>query len=236
MTKTLPNFKLPSRVTIARHCLRIYQEEKDKLKYLIKDQRVCLTSDTWTSLQNLSYMVVTAHWIDDRWNSQKKILNFFPTPDHKGETIAKGIEEFLLGWGIDNLFTVTLDNATANDAAIKHLKVLMGTLYVTSNCFFREFFTLRSSIKKYSTCEDLILVDMADMMKSKFDKYWGNFENMNMLLLVAVVLDPRYKMKYVNFTLSKAYGPLLGRLKSEDVASVLTRLYDSYSHYCKKGF
>ncbi|XP_059315767.1 zinc finger BED domain-containing protein RICESLEEPER 1-like [Lycium ferocissimum] len=69
-----------------------------------------------------------------------------------------------------------------------------------------------------------------DRMKSKFEKYWGNFENMNMLLLVAVVLDPRYKMKYVNFTLSKAYGPLLGRLKSEDVASVLTRLYDSYSN------
>ncbi|XP_055808331.1 zinc finger BED domain-containing protein RICESLEEPER 1-like [Solanum dulcamara] len=42
--------------------------------------------------------------------------------------------------------------------------------------------------------------------------------------------DPRFKMKYVNFTLSKAYDPLLGRLKSEDVASVLTRLYDSYKN------
>ncbi|XP_049361003.1 zinc finger BED domain-containing protein RICESLEEPER 2-like [Solanum verrucosum] len=85
MAKAFPNFEVPSRVTVARHCLRIYQEEKEKLKELIKNQRVCLTN-------------------------------------HKGETIAKGIENRLLGWGIENLFTATLDNATANDAAIKILK------------------------------------------------------------------------------------------------------------------
>ncbi|KAH0778511.1 hypothetical protein KY290_004938 [Solanum tuberosum] len=122
MAKAFPNFDVPSRVTVARHCLRIYQEEKEKLKELIKNQRVCLTSDTWTSIQNYTYMVVIAHWIDDQWNQQKRILNFFQTPDHKGETIAKGIEDCLLGWGIENLFIVTLDNATANDAAIKSLK------------------------------------------------------------------------------------------------------------------
>ncbi|KAH0689553.1 hypothetical protein KY285_016712 [Solanum tuberosum] len=109
MAKAFPNFEVPSRVTVARHCLRIYQEEKEKLKELIKNQRVCLTSDTWTSIQNYTYMVVTAHWIDDQWNLQKRILNFFQTPDHKG-------------WGIENLFTMTLDNATANDTAIKSLK------------------------------------------------------------------------------------------------------------------
>ncbi|KAH0725157.1 hypothetical protein KY284_001022 [Solanum tuberosum] len=122
MAKALPNFELPSRVTVARHCLKIYQEEKEKLKKFVKNQHICITSDTWTSLQNLTYMVMTAHWIDDEWNLQKKILNFFQTPDHKGETIAKGIEACLLDWEIENLFIVTLDNASANDAAIKHLK------------------------------------------------------------------------------------------------------------------
>jgi len=122
MSIVVPNFELPSRLTIARQCLKIYHEEKEKLKKHIQNQHVCLTSDTWTSLQNLTYMVITAHWIDDNWNLQKKILNFFQVPDHKGETIAKGIEVCLLDWGIENLFTVTLDNATANDAAIRHLK------------------------------------------------------------------------------------------------------------------
>ena len=52
----------------------------------------------------------------------KKILNFFQTPDHKGETIAKAIESCLLDWRIENPVTVTLDNSTTNDAAITHLK------------------------------------------------------------------------------------------------------------------
>ena len=66
-------------------------------------------------------MVITAHWIDDEWSLQKNILNIFQTPDHKGETIAKSIESYLLDWGIENLLTITLDNATANDEAITHL-------------------------------------------------------------------------------------------------------------------
>uniref|UniRef100_A0A1U7XUZ9 Zinc finger BED domain-containing protein RICESLEEPER 3-like n=1 Tax=Nicotiana sylvestris TaxID=4096 RepID=A0A1U7XUZ9_NICSY len=40
MAKALPNFELPSRVTVARHCLKIYQEEKEKFKELIKNQRI----------------------------------------------------------------------------------------------------------------------------------------------------------------------------------------------------
>ncbi|KAM3378794.1 hypothetical protein P3S68_011207 [Capsicum galapagoense] len=88
MLLILPNYDLPSRITVARQCLRIYQEEKQKLKRLIKGQRVCITSDTY----------------------------------HKGETIGSAIESCLLDWGIENLFTVTLDNASANDVAITHLK------------------------------------------------------------------------------------------------------------------
>nr|XP_033508108.1 zinc finger BED domain-containing protein RICESLEEPER 2-like [Nicotiana tomentosiformis] len=103
-----------------------------------------------------------------------------------------------------------------------------GSLYVTSNAFFHEFFNVRNAIIKYSYSEDLILIDMANMMKGKFDKYWGKFENLNMLLFIAVVLDPGYKMKYVKFILSISYNPLVGKLKSDQVTGALTRLYDHY--------
>nr|XP_009630745.1 zinc finger BED domain-containing protein RICESLEEPER 3-like [Nicotiana tomentosiformis] len=112
-------------------------------------------------------------------------------------------------------------------AFIKFLNIFYQTtlkfsssLYATSNSFFHEFFNLRNAIIKYTKSDDRILNDMAGRMKSKLEKYWGKFEDMNMLLLVVVVvLDPRYKMKYVNFILTDAFGSLLGRLKSEDVAS-----------------
>ncbi|KAH0689554.1 hypothetical protein KY285_016713 [Solanum tuberosum] len=71
-------------------------------------------------------------------------------------------------------------------------------------------------------------------MKSKMDKYWGKFESMNMLLMVVVVLDPRYKMQYVEYILSIAYGSLMGRLKSQDVRDVLNLLYNHYNCSCSK--
>lgn len=104
-----------------------------------------------------------------------------------------------------------------------------GSLYATSNSFFHEFFNLRNAIIKHTKSDDRTLNDMAGRMKSKLEKYWGKFEDMNMLLLVVVVLDPRYKMKYVNFIFTDAFGSLLGRLKSEDVVSILTRLYNNYN-------
>ncbi|KAL6911839.1 hypothetical protein ACP4OV_000644 [Aristida adscensionis] len=51
-----PRFELPSRITSARDCMKRYVEEKPKLKKLLKNHRICLTTDTWTSNQNLSYM------------------------------------------------------------------------------------------------------------------------------------------------------------------------------------
>ena len=59
-------FDVPSRVTIARDIYQIYLEEKKKLKlFLLKSsQEICLTTDTWTSLQNVNYMVITTYFID----------------------------------------------------------------------------------------------------------------------------------------------------------------------------
>ncbi|KAK2418082.1 zinc finger BED domain-containing protein RICESLEEPER [Trifolium repens] len=36
-------------------------------------------------------------------------------------------------------------------------------------------------------------------MREKYDKYWGGYEKLNMLLLISFVLDPRQKMVYANF-------------------------------------
>ncbi|XP_075084854.1 zinc finger BED domain-containing protein RICESLEEPER 1-like [Nicotiana tabacum] len=69
---------------------------------------------------------------------------------------------------------------------------------------------------------------MAKKIKLKFDKYWADFEDVNMLLFVDVVLDPRYKMKYVKFLFSKFYSPLEGNGKSTKVMDALSRLYNYY--------
>ena len=81
-----------------------------------------MTIDTWTSIQNLNYMVITAHFIDGDWTCKKKILNFCPMANHKGDTIGRMVESCLLKWGIDRLFTITENNASSNDVAIDYVK------------------------------------------------------------------------------------------------------------------
>ena len=67
-------------------------------------------------------MTLTTHFVDNEWNIQKKILNFCLIPNHKGETIGKHIEICLKEWGIQRVFTITVDNASSNDVAIAYLR------------------------------------------------------------------------------------------------------------------
>lgn len=46
------------------------------------------------------------------------ILNFCPINSHNGTEIGKSIEKCLLEWGIDDIFTVTVDNASSNDTVV----------------------------------------------------------------------------------------------------------------------
>jgi len=61
-----PRFRLPSRYTLMRDCIKLYMRTKEtmKTKFLKTSQRVCLTIDTWTSIQNMNYMCITGHFID----------------------------------------------------------------------------------------------------------------------------------------------------------------------------
>uniref|UniRef100_A0A7N0V537 BED-type domain-containing protein n=1 Tax=Kalanchoe fedtschenkoi TaxID=63787 RepID=A0A7N0V537_KALFE len=119
-----PLFKMPSRITVAKDCYVIYTHEKVILKKLINGlkTRISLTTDIWTSVQNIAYLCLTAHFIDDDWNLHKRILNFCQVPSHKGKDIGATIELCLIGWGIEKLCTITVDNASSNDVAVDYLR------------------------------------------------------------------------------------------------------------------
>ncbi|TXG57149.1 hypothetical protein EZV62_018462 [Acer yangbiense] len=140
-----PKFDPPSRTTIARDINQLYLDEKVMLKsmFSFNKQRVCLTTDCWTSIQNTNYMVITAHFIDSGWELHKRILNFCVVPNHKGETIGKIIEACLLDWGIERVFTITVDNASANDVAVKYVKRKLSNWVTDGIILEGEFFHVR---------------------------------------------------------------------------------------------
>ncbi|XP_028118778.1 zinc finger BED domain-containing protein RICESLEEPER 2-like [Camellia sinensis] len=85
-------------------------------------------------------------------------------------------------------------------------KRFSGSLFVISNTFYTEIFVIENMIGQLIKDNDPILSSMAKKMKERFDKYWGNGDKINLLLYVAVVLDPRRKMTYLQFCFSTIFG------------------------------
>ena len=124
----MPNYAAhitpPLRMTVARDTIQLSTDEMTKLNATLHTncKRMCFTTNSWTSLQNIHYMCLTGRYIDCDWKLQKRILKFCIMPNCKGETIGKLIEHCMHGWGIEKVLTVTMENATTNDVAINVLK------------------------------------------------------------------------------------------------------------------
>ena len=80
MATCCPKFDVPLQKTITRDILQLYENEKKMLKNMFtpNHQRVCITTDTWTSIQMCNCMVITTHFIDKKWELHKRILSLYP--------------------------------------------------------------------------------------------------------------------------------------------------------------
>ena len=73
-----PLFKMVSRNTIKNDILKIYDYEKSKTMDLLGNNRsrIAITTDMWTSNQKKGFMVVTAHFINDSWTLQSRVIRY----------------------------------------------------------------------------------------------------------------------------------------------------------------
>ena len=62
-------------------------------------------------------------------------------------------------------------------------------------------------------------------MQTKFEKYLREGDRINPLLYVAVVLDPRKKLRFLKFSFSKIYGNEVGNVMVEKVKALLMKFY-----------
>ena len=81
-----------------------------------------------------------------------------------------------------------------------------ASLRVTSNIYFKSWCTIRNQLNSLTSERDPLVSKIAVSMQQKFIKYWGGLEKTNNLLILAVVLDPRYKLGYVKFRFDSIYG------------------------------
>ena len=84
------------------------------------------------------------------------------------------------------------------------------------------------------SCEIEVIRNMANEMLPKFDKYWNDYV---VILSIATILDPRYKVQYVRFKLKKVEtnDDMINR-KVDKIVDAMKSLFMEYvTEYSKDG-
>ncbi|KAK1385536.1 putative zinc finger BED domain-containing protein RICESLEEPER 1-like [Heracleum sosnowskyi] len=101
-------------------------------------------------------------------------------------------------------------------------EVLFFTKNPTASIYLHNLRELQASLRKESTSPDSLSISR-DLLK-QFDEYW---KDMFLVLAIATVLDPRCKLKYIEFT-SMKYDDNSGNSKVTAVLEAIQGIYDDY--------
>ena len=96
--------------------------------------------------------------------------------------------------------------------------LLMSEPTPSSNVFFHEVWKIQLELARAAASDDLFVAGLAKSLQDKFHKYW---KNSCLVLAVAVAMDPRFKMKLVEFSFTKIFM---------DEAPVYIRVVDEGLH------
>nr|GMD98118.1 zinc finger BED domain-containing protein RICESLEEPER 2-like [Ipomoea batatas] len=105
-------------------------------------------------------------------------------------------------------------------------QVISGTNYPTSNVFLGVVWRVNHVLNENEFHHEELIRDMIEKMKTKFDKYWGDC---NLLMSIGAILDPRYKMRLIDFAFNQIYNANDARI---NVMKVRDALHDLF--YIKK--
>lgn len=96
---------------------------------------------------------------------------------------------------------------------VKFLKLFFGSTLafsasktVTSTSCYNEIVIIERNLIALSNSRDDLLRIQATEMRAKFEKYWDGLLNMNPLVIIASVFDPRNKMQFACICFDKLYG------------------------------
>lgn len=121
-----PMFEVAPNSVIELSCMEIYGKEKRRVYDMLSKLhgRINLTVEMWSSTENAEYLCLTAHYIDEDWRLQKKILNFVTLDSsHTEDMLSEVIMRCLIEWDIDcKLFALTFDDCSIDDDIVLKIK------------------------------------------------------------------------------------------------------------------
>lgn len=100
-----------------------------------------------------------------------------------------------------------------------------GSTYPTTNIFYPYIVNVKVALRAAIASGDDELKLMADAMLDKFDKYW---EEKNNVMVLATILDPRFKMRFIGWCFNQMYEPSKAANELRDVKDELKDLYSQF--------
>ncbi|XP_036319852.1 zinc finger BED domain-containing protein 4-like [Rhagoletis pomonella] len=123
MVSQCGGYKLPARKTLSQNLIpKVYNDLESEIRSQLQDTfAVCLTNDGWTPSTNISYIAVTAHFIDKNTTLCSALLCCKELDcSHTGENLCGFLKEVTANWGISNkVAAIVTDNAANSLSAVR---------------------------------------------------------------------------------------------------------------------
>ncbi|XP_026452022.1 zinc finger BED domain-containing protein RICESLEEPER 1-like [Papaver somniferum] len=100
-----------------------------------------------------------------------------------------------------------------------------GVKYPTTNLFFPSFCDIRLSLNEWKKSKVGVIKEMAYEMIEKFEEYWFVI---NGVMAVEIMLDPRFKMKLIEFYFPQIYGQAFSKIEIDRVRDLCVDLATEY--------
>ncbi|KAL9268872.1 Zinc finger BED domain-containing protein [Drosera capensis] len=160
-------------------------------KFLELKQQLQVPSEKTLALDNLTRWDTTYHMLLGA-SDLKEMFSCFDAsdPDYKGTPTLhewKQVESICV--------VLKLLHETAD--------LLSGKTSPPPTIFFHEVWNIQLELTRTAASNDPFASNLGKQLQEKFKKYW---EDTCLVLAVAVAMDPRFKMKLVNFSFTKIFG------------------------------
>nr|KAJ0197142.1 hypothetical protein LSAT_V11C700359350 [Lactuca sativa] len=100
-----------------------------------------------------------------------------------------------------------------------------GSKYPTANVFFPLICEIGYSLREWTKSPIEEIKMMADQMVSKFNKYWSVIHG---IMGMTAVLDPQYKLKFVELLLPVLYGEEKAKIEFQNLEAFVQTLFQEY--------
>jgi hypothetical protein len=113
---------------VSKRICKTFTSKREEVKSILRNEpgKVSITTDIWTACNQVAFLGITVHWIDQSWQMRLLLLDIVPlhyahTGDHIAETIFNILCDFDLG---PRLLGVTTDNGANMVSMYKKLREL----------------------------------------------------------------------------------------------------------------